>query len=814
MIKNYIKIALRNIYKNKVYSLLNITGLAVGVMAFIMIMLYVRFELSFDKSSSNSEQIYRVITKGSMSGNDFNMVVSPAPVGTAFVEEIPGVINFTRTRNFGFPVIRYKDKVFSEEGWFNADSSFFEVFDLELIQGDTKTALKEPNTVVLTKSTAERYFGSEDPMGKTLNSDRRRDYVVTGVIEDPPKNTHFHYDFLSSLMTYPDQANDGIWVSNNFYTYILLDKNTPPEQVASAFPGMVTKYAGPQIEQFLGVSWDKLVEQGSAYGFFLQPVTDIHLKSNLDYEVEQNGNMLYVKIFSIIALFILVIACINFMNLATARSTKRAKEVGVRKTLGSKRSQLIQQFLMEAIVLSFISFVVAIILVKLLLPVYNNLGGFQLELDLLSDPLILPAIILLMLLVGGISGSYPAFYLASFNPLKVLKGSPTSNGHKSWLRSGLVIFQFIISITLFIGTMVIYSQLKYIQNKDLGYDKEHVVIVEKTDDIGESIYSFKEELQQDPRIVSVSNSTHLVGHDFNSNVKQIQGEPAENAILFTNFFADGYYAETYGIELVKGRFFSDDRPSDTLSAVINETAARTMGFDDPIGKSIINVFNDPDNPFLTPIIGVVKDFHMQSLHEEIRPMLLQPSMFLQSFGGNAAGRYTAVRIVAEDIKGTVGYIENVWKKYAIDQPFEYVFMDDDFNQLYIAEERTKRIVTVFTILAIMIASLGLFGLSSYIAEQRTKEVGIRKVLGASVTNIYGLLSKDILKLVAIAAVISWPISYMAMNRWLENFAYRIEFSQTLFLMGGALAFIIAQATVTAQALKTAKRNPVKALKYE
>ena len=749
-----------------------------------------------------------------MNGNDFNATLSPAPVGAAFVEEIPGVINFTRTRNFGFPVIRYKDKVFSEERWFNADSSFFEVFDLELIQGDTKTALKEPNTVVLTKSTAERYFGSEDPMGKTLNSDRRRDYVVTGVIEDPPKNTHFHYDFLSSLMTYPGQANDGIWVNTNFYTYILLDKNTPPEQVASEFPGMVTKYAGPQIEQFLGVSWDKLVEQGSAYGFFLQPVTDIHLKSNLDYEVEQNGNMLYVKIFSIVALFILVIACINFMNLATARSTKRAKEVGVRKTLGSNRSQLIQQFLMEAIVLSFISFVVAILLVKLFLPAFNTLGGFQLELNLLSDPIILPAIILLMLLVGGISGSYPAFYLASFNPLKVLKGSPSSNGHKSWLRSGLVIFQFTISITLFTGTMVIYNQLKYIQNKELGYDKEHIVIVEKTDDIGQQISSFKEDLKQDPRIISVSNSTHLVGHDFNSGVKQIQGEPLENAILFTNYFTDGSYSETYGLEIVNGRFFSDDRPSDTLSAVINETAANIMGIDDPIGKSIVNVFNDPENPTLTPIIGVVKDFHMQSLHTEIRPMLLQPSMLLQSLGGNGAGRYTAIKIVAEDTKETVGYIEDIWNKYAIDQPFEYVFMDDDFNQLYIAEERTKKIVTVFTVLAIMIASLGLFGLSSYIAEQRTKEVGIRKVLGASVPNIYLLLSKDILKLVAIATLISWPISYMTMSRWLENFAYRIEFNQLFFLISGIIAFIIAQATVTTQAVKVAKSNPVKALKYE
>ena len=813
MLKNYFTTAIRNIIKNKTYSLLNIVGLAIGVMSFIMIMLYVRYELSFDKYGSNSNQIYRIATRGSLNG-DFEMAVSPAPVGTAFVEEIPGVINFTRVRNFGFPVIRYKEKVFSEERWFSTDSSFFEVFDISLIQGEAKTALREPNTVVITKSTAERYFGSDDPMGKVLNSDKRRDYIVTGVVEDPPANTHFHYDFLASLMSYPDAANDPIWVSNNFWTYLLLDKNTSPKQVVGEFPGMVLKYAGPQIEQFLGVSWEKLIEQGASYGFYLQSLADIHLNSNLDAEVEQNGNILYVKIFSIVALFILIIACINFMNLATARSTKRAKEVGVRKTLGSRRSQLIQQFLTEAILLSFISFIVAVLLVKLLLPAYNNLGGFQLELNLLSDPTVLPALFIVMLLVGVISGSYPAFYLASFNPLKVFKGSSMSSGHKSWLRSGLVIFQFTISITLFTGTMVIYNQLKYIQNKELGYNKEEVVIVEKTDDIGQQINSFKKDLKQDPRIISVSNSTSLIGHDFSRNVRTIQGEPAEDAILFTNFFADGSYAKTYGLELIKGRFFSDDRSADTASAVINETAARVLGFDDPIGKMIVNINNDPDNPFLTPIIGVVKDFHMQSLHTEIRAMLLQPSMLLQSFGGNGAGRYTAVKISEEDVKGTLAFIEEIWMKYAIDQPFEYIFLDDDFNQLYIAEERTIKIVTVFTGLAILIASLGLFGLASFIAEQRTKEVGIRKVLGASVTNIYGLLSKDILKLVAIATVISWPISFMTMNRWLENFAYRIEYSQTVFLMGGILAFIIAQATVTTQALKTAKRNPVKALKYE
>lgn len=805
MIKNYITVAFRNIFKNKVYSILNITGLAIGIMAFIMIMLYVQYETSYDKHFPNADRIYRAFTRGSLNG-DFEMVATPAPIGAAFVNEIPGVLESTRIRNVGFPVIRYEDKVFSEEKWFMADSSYFDVFGLELLQGDKSTALVEPNTVILTESTAKRYFGIDDPIGKVLNSDRARDYVVTGVIADPPPNTHFHFDFLASLMTYPQMANNDIWVSNNFYTYLLLDKNTSPEEVQSKFPDMVLKYAGPQIEQFLGVSWDKLVEQGAAYGFYLQPLTDIHLHSHYDYEVEQNGNILYVRIFSIVALFILIIACINFMNLATARSTKRAREVGVRKTLGSSRSLLIQQFLIESIILSLIASIIALILVKLFLPVYNNVGGFQLELNILSNSLLLPLIIGLIVAVGVISGSYPAFYLASFNPVKVFKGSSLSKGHKSWLRSGLVIFQFTITIMLFAGTMVIYNQLNYIQNKDLGYDKGNVIIVEKTDDIGASINAFKEDLKRDSRIISVSNSTSLIGHNFNSNVRQIQGEPAENSMIYQEFFADPGYAETYGLEIAAGRFFSPDRLADSTAAVINETAARILGFDDPLGKAIIDDFGDES--LLYPIIGVVKDFHLSSLHSEIEPMLLR------SFRAGGFGRYAAVKISPVDIQGTIAYIEEIWKKYAIDQPFEYTFLDDDFDQLYIEEARTSKIITIFSLLALLIASLGLFGLSSYITEQRTKEIGIRKVLGASIPNIYMLLSKSILLLIAIATIISWPVTFMLMNRWLENFAYRISFNQMFFILSGIIAFVIAQATVTGQALKAARSNPIKAIKYE
>jgi len=808
MIINYLKTAFRNILKHKGYSLINITGLAIGVMAFILIMLYVRDELSYDRYFPKANQIYRVATRGVMQGSEFNMAVSPAPVGAAFVNEIPGVLHSTRVRNFGFPVIRYDDKVFSEELWFTADSSFFEVFGIELIKGNAKTALTEPNTVVITSSTAERYFGSEEPMGKIFTSDQQRDYVVTGLVEDPPHNTHFHYDFLASLISYPQAANDPIWVSNNMYTYILLDPNTPLQQVEDEFPGMVKKYAGPQIERFMGVSWDKLIEQGAAYGFYLQPLVDIHLNSNLEYEVEPNGNKTYVTIFSVIAFFILILACINFMNLATARSAKRAREVGVRKTLGSTRSQLIQQFLTEAILLTLISFILALVLVQLFIPGYSDLIGTRLSLGLFSDAMILPALILLVLLVGIISGSYPAFFLASFNPVKVLKGSAQAKSRNSWLRSGLVIFQFIISVTLFTGTMVVYNQLNFIQNKELGYDKTNVVIVEKTDDIGRHINAFKEDLLQDPRILSVSNSTSLIGHNTNNNLHQIQGEPAENGMLLSSFFTDDNYVDANAIEMAKGRYFSSDRPADSLSVVINETAAKAMQIGDPIGRSLLRPAGPNGEMAAFEIIGIMKDFHFESLHSQIR------SMAVYRFGRNGFGRYTAVRIPEVDMVGTLGFIEETWKKYAADQVFEYTFMDDDFDQLYVAEKRTKQIATIFSVIAIFIASLGLLGLASFIVEQRTKEIGIRKVLGASVSNIYLLLSMDILKLILIATALSWPISFMTMRRWLENFAYRIEFSHLTFLIAGLIAFIIALTTVTTQAMKAANTNPVDALKYE
>lgn len=486
MLQSYLKIALRNIIRQKSYSFINIIGLAIGITCCILILLYVRDELSYDRYHKHAGRIYRVGLHGIIGTNEINATFTAAPMAEVLMLEFPEVEQACRLRNFGFPVIRYEDKVFSEERFFWADSNIFEIFTIPFIQGDPKTALAKPLSVVITESTAKRYFGEENPMGKTINSDNRRDYMITGVVKDVPHNSHFHFDFLGSLISYEEAANNPLWISNNYQTHILLKKGHSPAALEAKFEDLVRKYVGPQLLQAAGISYDQMVEAGGAYGYFLQPLTDIHLYSHLEGELEPNGDATYVYGFAVIAFAILLIACINFMNLATARSTKRAREVGIRKTLGSNRAQLIRQFLAETVFMTFLSVLIALVMVKLLLPSFNNLAGKQLVLNIFENPWNLAALAGLVIFVGLLAGIYPAFFLASFQPVKVLKSSGLvkTNGRSPLLRSVLVVFQFWISIILIIGTFVVRDQMSYIQNKNLGYSKEQVVVIEKTDDIG------------------------------------------------------------------------------------------------------------------------------------------------------------------------------------------------------------------------------------------------------------------------------------------------------------------------------------------
>jgi putative ABC transport system permease protein len=813
MFWSYVKIAIRNVVRQKLYSTINILGLAIGVAACITILLYVKNELSYDRYHEKADRIYRVAITGVVGGNEFTMALSAAPAAATLLEEFPEVEAVTRIGYIGgYPVIRYGDRVYSEELYTAADSTIFDVFDIPVIQGDPKSALNEPNNLVITETTAKRYFGDENPIGKMMTSDKVNERIVTAVIEDFPHNSHFHYDFLLSFISYPFSQSP-VWLNNNLYTYIVLKEGASAEELEAKFPDLVRKYVGPQIEQALGVSYDQMGADGSRYELFLQPLTDIHLRSHIDREIEVNGNITYVYIFSLIAVFILIIACINFMNLATARSMNRAREVGVRKTLGSDRGQLIRQFLVESIVLTFVAVFLAVIIVQLVLPWFNNVIGLHLVFDY-GD---LPWIIAGAIVVGILAGSYPAFFLSAFNPAVVLRGALKPSRKGSLLRAVLVIIQFMISIILFTVTMIMKKQLDYMQDKDPGYDPANLLVVQKTDDIGRDIEAFKQELRGQPNVIQVSNSTVIPGEPTSGESVFKMSTPAGDQMqLLAMYFTDFNFQQTYGFKIAQGRFFSEEFSTDSSSVVINQAAAVAFGVEEPVGQDLVGFFGGPDNPEVRlPIIGVIEDFHFESLRSAIRPMVIVP-FGSRIFGGQGPtfGRNTTLRVQPHDITSTLTAVEDIWMGFALDQAFEFVFLEDSFNALYKNESRTQSIASMFSVLAIFIACLGLLGLASFMAEKRTKEIGIRKVLGATVTGIFTLLSRDFLKLVLISVLPSLLISWYFMHNWLENFAYRVNYSVLTFFVVSLIALVIALLTITWQVLKAAVANPVEALRYE
>lgn len=807
MLKNYIIIALRNFNRHKGFSFINIFGLAIGIACCLLIFLYVFDEMSYDKYHEKAGQVYRVGLHGFINNNEFDGVVTCAPMAQTLINELPEVTTATRVRNFGYPVFRYKDKIFSEERVFWVDPTFFEVFTVRFSKGDPQTALAKPNSIVLTRSMALKYFGGENPIGKSLNADRRRDYLVTGVIEDVPHNSHFHYDFLATLSTYEDSRRP-IWVNNNYYTYIVLQKGTSPKAFSARLVDIVKKYVGPQIQAAVGITIEQFFASGGEYGYFLQPLTDIHLRSHLDYEIEANGDIAYVYIFSLIALGILLVACINFVNLSTARSAGRAREVGIRKTVGSNRLQLIRQFLAETTVMSLFSVLLALIIVQILLPFFNNITGKELAIPYLATAWTIPSLIILVLFIGLLAGTYPAFFLAAFDPALVLKTERGGVSKKSSLRNILVVFQFTVSIFLIVGTLVVDRQMKHIQNKGLGFNKEQVVIVKKTDDLGNQMQAFKQELLKNPRVIGAANTGGLIGETFGNSAYRLPGATGEETHLIWTYVTDPDFVKTYRIKMAAGRYYDRDRQADLQAAVINETALEDLGLTDPIGKQIVALGPTRDQERTFTIIGVMKNFHFESLHYKIRPLIVHLA------GPNQRGRYVSVRIRPENIRKTTAFIEKTWKKFAGNQAFEYEFLDDHLARIYQAEQKTEQIFFSFSLLAIIIASLGLFGLATFAAEQRTKEIGIRKVLGATETGIIVLLSRQFTKWVILANIIAWPIAYFFMRRWLQRFAYQTDLSPWPFVLALAAVMVTSLLTVSYQTVKAAVANPVDSLKYE
>jgi putative ABC transport system permease protein len=811
MFKNYLIIAFRNLFRKKGYSVINITGLAIGIASALMILLFVQDELSYDRHHENAGSIYRVVMKASMQGNSFHAPITPAPMAATLVADYPEVMNAARFYNFGAaPVLRYGDRSFIENGFVWADSTIFDIFTFPMVSGNPRQALNRPNTMVLTESAARKYFGNEEPLGKMLEmGNQRTPYEVTGVIRDHLGNTHFPFDVVASFVSHP-QHQDQMWVSNNFYTYILLDGQADPAALEAKFPEMLVKYMGPQVELALGVSLEDFYESGEEWGYYLQPLRKIHLHSDLQYEIQANGSLTTVIIFSLIALFILVIASINFMNLSTARSARRAKEIGIKKVVGSGRLQLINQFLGESVFLSFISMLVALLLVELFTPAFNNISGKQLQLQYFSTWYTIPLLLLASMFVGFMSGSYPAFYLASFEPVRVLKGKLQSGMKSSRLRGALVVFQFLIAIVLFVSTFTVQRQMNYINRKDLGMDPGNVMVIHRASAIpGDRREAFCQELTAFPSIVAASRAHAIPGTSFSGNAFRREGTATREQHIMSNAWVDLHYADVLRLEMVEGRFFSPDYASDSVAVVMNETAVRMMGYTDPVGKRVLQTAagGTPDAPEDLPftIIGVVKDFHFESLHQTINPVILSPGQW---------GNYIIVRLEDGPVSDVVEVIMNKWDEFVDDQPFEYSFLLDDLTAGYRSDYRSGMVFSIFAALSIFIACLGLLGLASFTAEQRSREIGIRKAMGASIGSIMALMSREINLLVIISTIIAWPLAWYFMNNWLENFAYRISLGIGVFVTASLLTYFIALATVSLQAHKTARLNPVDTLRDE
>ena len=801
MLKNYLKTALRNILKYKVYSLINVLGLTIGITSFMFILLWVQDELSYDKFYANSDRIYRIDW-----ASDNPQTRTPHPMSYTMVNDFPEVENaVSLTPLFGPGLsrvthsVRYLDKVFDEPGFYAADTSFFNVFALEMIKGDKKTALKHPLSVVITDEIADKYFGDDEPIGKTLRFENSFDLTVTGVIRKMPNNSHFHFDFLISYnaLRFRETGNWLLWEDFGHYNYVLLRKDVDPENFETKIPGWFLKY-NEWPEDYR----ERLIN--GTIGFRLKPVTDIHLRSNIRWELETNGNILYVYLFITAGLLILIIACFNFVNLATARSADRAKEVGLRKTVGAVRWQLIGQFLGESVFFGLIAVTLSLILLETILPLFNTLTAKQLDFSIIYDFDLTLGLVLLGILVGVFSGIYPAVFISSFQPLSIIKNTFKSNFKAVVFRKILVVFQFVISIVLIFGTFVIYDQLHFLKTKNLGFNKEQVAVISIKDrSLVRNYESIKNTFLANPGILSVSAVSNVPSRNFNQN--PIQWKSDEETVDVSEMRVDYDFFKTLGIKIVEGRDFSQEFSTDLENSfILNEAAARQFDWDTPVNKVI--TWYDDEITRTGKIIGVAENFHFQSLHQDITPMIFQ--VFPPDFA------FFLVKIKPENITGTMDFLKINYKKFDQANTFEYSFLDYDFKNLYKSEERMGQLFWIFSFLAIFVACLGLYGLISYSAVQKTKEIGVRKVLGASEKNIVTLLSKEYILLVTAANIVAWPTAYFIMRDWLQNFAYRINIGFWSFVVSAFLAMIIAFSTLLIQSLKAASINPVDSIKTE
>jgi len=799
MLSNHLKIAFRNIKKYKVFSAINIVGLAVGIACSILIWLFVIHERSYDRFHENADRIYRLALRATLGDTKIDQAQTSSEVFRRLTAEFPEIEKGVKFHNPGRIPVILDDRTFYESRFYAVDAPFFEVFSFPLIHGDPQTVLAEPNTMVLSHATAEKYFGTTDVVGETIQADfsngvGRTVFEVTGVTEDVPENSHFHYDVLVSSASFPALINSQDWAGTHFVTYLLLRPGISREGFEAKLKEFTRRNLG-------GRGFDEWVAEGNYWEYYLQPITEIHLNSDLKGEFEANGSQTDIVVFSVISVIILLIACINFMNLSTAKSSLRAKEVGVRKVVGSGRKALIRQFLSESVLLSYIALGLGLAAIQILLPAYRHFVGRRLSMPYLENAAVIPSLLGLGLVVGLISGSYPAFFLSSFPPISVFRGGSGRGG--SLLRNILVVFQFAISIFLIAGTLIVFQQLKYFQNKRLGFEKQQVMVVRNPGALGGGTAAFKEALRRNSRVTQVSGSNTLPGRRFENMI--FVSKDVANKFNLNLCVCDHDYLETLKLKMAEGRFFSREFSTDTRAVILNERAVEALGWKDPLNKIIWTTGVGE----LT-VIGVIEDYHYESLHQAIRPLAL----LLAEGGLQDAQNYISVRLRTEDVFSTVRDIGDAWSRFAPGAPFEYSFLDQDYDDLYANEEQIRSLFSVFSFLAVFISCLGLFGLASFVADRRTKEIGVRKVLGATVTNIVLHLTKGFVKGIVLANLIAWPLAYFAMNRWLQRFAYRIEIGVGVFILSGVLALGIAFLTVSFHTIRAAVANPVDSLRYE
>jgi putative ABC transport system permease protein len=803
MFQNLILHSIRALRKQRSFVIINIAGLAIGVACSLMIGLFIMQQTGYDNYHEHKDKIYQLFINGRIAESEFRGAFLSPPVGAAMVREFPEVENFLRLNKINETVIKYETQSFIENQLIEADSTFFDFFSIRLIRGNPESALNQPFTVVLTESTAIKIFGDEDPMDKYIRIGMYPEvFRITGIIEEVPANTHFRANMISSFLS-NNAAQSQNWLNNSFSTYVMIHEDARPELLKERIQEMVNRHAGPQVSAAFGIDMEDFLNRGNKFGIEMQPLRKIKLNPNVEQNLSAPNDPRYLAIFGSIGILILLIAAINFMNLSTAQATKRAKEVVVKKVSGSSQALLIWQFLFETIFLAMVSMLMALLITELTLPMLNKLLETDLYINYLNPWYFIPALILIGVVVGIFSGIYPAFYLSSFNPVRVLKGKGRSGNELINIRRVLTTLQFAISIILIIGTMIMYRQINFMLNKPLGFDKENIMVLQRAAVLGSKAAAFKNDLLLIAGVSSVSASTYVPGRSDSNNGYTIVGRPDETFILSTNW-VDHHYLETYGLEIAEGRFF-DENASDQNYCIINYCSLKRFGIEDAFSTQFLDA-----TPERIPIgvIGVIKDYHLESLRMEIKPHILK--IMPEQMSPN----YMSIRLQRGIDASVIEKINALWNEFTAGEPMLYFFMDENIKNLYGEEKQNASLAMVFTVLAIIIASLGLFGLTSFTVSQKTKEIGIRKTFGASTGDIWMLIIRESLMLIIISTAIAWPLIFWVAQNWLQNYYYRIDLNVADFIAGVAVAMVIAISTISYKAIEAARSNPSISLRYE